>query len=141
MTDTPTDPATLEAPYKLQDVLGYRLTEWTRDFARVEAEFSEILQNRQGLLHGGIHALLLDTAMGYAGCYTGDPAQKQDALTLSMTVNYVGQLQGAHLIATGRRTGGGRRIYFAAAEVADETGAVLATASGVFRYRAGPMTG
>lgn len=141
MTDTPRDPAELEAPYKLQEVLGYRVTEWSRDFARVEAEFTDILQNRQGLLHGGIPALMLDTAMGFAGCYTGQPGVQQNALTLSMTVNYIGQLQGHRLIATGRRTGGGRRTYFAEAEVTDDTGARLATATGVFRYRSGPLTG
>lgn len=141
MTDAPTHPADLEAPYELQNVLGYRLTEWARDHAKVEAEFSDILKNRQGLLHGGIHALMLDTAMGYAGCYTGQPGVQQNALTLSMTVNYIGQMQGTRLIATGRRIGGGRKTYFAEAEVTDDTGARLATASGVFRYRSGPMTG
>ncbi|MCQ0091014.1 PaaI family thioesterase [Roseovarius sp. M141] len=141
MTETPRDPAELEAPYKLQEVLGYTLTEWSRDFAVVEADFTDILKNRQGLLHGGIHALLLDTAMGYAGCYTGQPGVQQNALTLSMTVNYVGQLQGTRLIATGRRTGGGRKVYFAVADVTDDTGARLATATGVFRYRSGPLVG
>ncbi|WP_113912147.1 PaaI family thioesterase [Roseovarius dicentrarchi] len=140
MTDRPLNPAELEAPYKLQEVLGYSLTEWAQDIAVVEADFDDILKNRQGLLHGGIHALLLDTAMGYAGCYTGVPGQQQNALTLSMTVNYVGQLQGTRLIATGRRIGGGRKTYFAEAVVVDETGATLATATGVFRYRSGPLT-
>jgi acyl-coenzyme A thioesterase PaaI-like protein len=78
--------------------------------------------------------------MGYAGCYTGESDVQQNALTLSMTVNYIGQVQGKRLIATGRRTGGGRKIYFAEAEVTDETGARLATANGVFRYRRGPLS-
>lgn len=140
MTDAPIDPALLEAPSGLQIHLGYKLTEWSRDYARVELDFAPQLHNRQGLLHGGIHALMLDTAMGYAGCYTGDKALKQDALTLSMTVNYLGQLQGKRIIATARRTGGGRRTYFAEAQITDESGAIAATASGVFRYRSGPLT-
>lgn len=140
MTDTPRNPADLEAPYKLQEVLGFTLTEWARDIAVVEADFTDMLKNRQGLLHGGIHALLLDTAMGYAGCYTGVAGQQQNALTLSMTVNYVGQMQGSRLIATGRRIGGGRKTYFAEAKVTDDTGALLATSTGVFRYRSGPLT-
>lgn len=140
MTDAPIDPSLLEAPSGLQIHLGYKLTEWSRDYARVELDFATHLHNRQGLLHGGIHALMLDTAMGYAGCYTGDPGAQQNALTLSMTVNYLGQLQGKRIIATARRTGGGRRTYFADAQVADEFGAIAATASGVFRYRSGPLT-
>jgi uncharacterized protein (TIGR00369 family) len=140
MTDTPIAPSLLEPPSGLQTHLGFQLTEWSRDFARVELAFAPHLQNRQGLLHGGIHALMLDTAMGYAGCYTGEPGVQQNALTLSMTVNYLGQLQGKRIIATARRTGGGRRTYFAEAQVTDETGEVAATASGVFRYRTGPLT-
>lgn len=138
--ETPIDPSLLEEPSGLQTHLGFALTEWSRDFAKVELDFAPHLHNRQGLLHGGIHAVMLDTAMGYAGCYTGEKGKKQNALTLSMTVNYVGQLQGKRIIATARRTGGGRRTYFAEARVTDETGALAATATGVFRYRTGPLT-
>jgi len=129
------DPALLEDPSALQTHLGYRLTEWRTDFARVELPLTPVLMNRQGLPHGGMHATLLDTAMGFAGCYTGDPERAQMALTLSLTVNYLGQARGALLIAEARRTGGGKSTYFAEGEVRDETGALIATGSGVFRYR------
>jgi hypothetical protein len=46
-----------------------------------------------------VHATLLDTAMGYCGCYTGDPNRRIMALTLSMTVNYLSQVKGIRLIA------------------------------------------
>jgi len=35
-------------------------------------------------------------------------------------------------------TGGGRRPYFAEATVHDDTGTLIATATGVFRYRSKP---
>ena len=85
--------------------------------------------------HGGVHATLLDSAMGFAGCYTGDPDRQQNALTLSLTVNYVGQAQGSRLIAEGRRIGGGRKTYFAEGRLTDDLGNLVATASGTFRYR------
>lgn len=129
------DPALLEAPSALQTHLGYHLTEWSEGFARVELPLTPVLMNRQGLPHGGMHATLLDTAMGFAGCYTGDPERAQMALTLSLTVNYLGQARGDVLIAEARRTGGGKSTYFAEGEVRDETGALIATGSGVFRYR------
>ena len=129
------DPALLEDPSALQTHLGYRLTEWRTDFARVELPLTPVLMNRQGLPHGGMHATLLDTAMGFAGCYTGDPERAQMALTLSLTVNYLGQARGALLIADARRTGGGKSTYFAEATVRDETGGLIATGTGVFRYR------
>ena len=93
------DPTLIETPSALQTHLGFSMTGWTPDYARIELPLHPYLMNRQGLPHGGIHATLLDTAMGFAGCYTGDPKRSQMALTLSRTVNYLAQAQGATLIA------------------------------------------
>jgi uncharacterized protein (TIGR00369 family) len=93
--------------------------------------------NRQGIVHGGIHATLLDTAMGYSGCFTGDPARRVLALTLSLTVNYLSTVKGMRLVAEARRTGGGRATFFASGTLTDDEGGEIAAASGVFRYRSG----
>lgn len=119
----------------LQTHLGYRLVAWSDGAAVVEMDIRPEILNRQNIPHGGVHAVLLDTAMGYCGCFTGDTEKRQLALTLSMTVNYLGQAKGTRLIATGRRTGGGRSTFFAEAQVADDLGNPVATATGVFRYR------
>lgn len=129
------DPRLVETPSPLSKTLGFEMTGWSDGFARVEAPLAAHLMNRQGLPHGGVHAALLDTTMGFCGCYTGDPDVKQNALTLSMTVNFVAQATGTRLIAEARVTGGGRRTYFAEATVHDDTGTLIATATGVFRYR------
>ena len=126
-----------EAPYPLETHLGYQLTLWEPDRAVVELPLAPHLANRQGLPHGGIHATILDTAMGYAGCFTGDADAPQMALTLSLTVNYLSRPNGTRLIADARRTGGGASTFFAEAEVRDDTGDLIATATGVFRYRRG----
>ena len=129
------DPNLLEPPSALQTHLGYRLIAWSTDFARIELPLEPFLMNRQGLPHGGIHATLLDTAMGFCGCYTGDPARQQMALTLSLTVNYLGQVKGTRLFAEARRTGGGKSTYFAEGIVRDDNGTHIATGTGVFRLR------
>ena len=129
------DPRLVETPSPLSKTLGFEMSGWSDGFARVEAPLAAHLMNRQGLPHGGVHAALLDTTMGFCGCYTGDPDVKQNALTLSMTVNFVAQATGTRLIAEARVTGGGRRTYFAEATVHDDTGTLIATATGVFRYR------
>ncbi len=134
MTD-PIDPDLVEPPYPLQSLLGMSLTSWSEGFAVVEVPLAKKLRNRQGLPHGGVHATLLDSAMGYAGCYTGDANVQQMALTLSLTVNYVGIAQGARLIATARMSGGGRKTYFCEAELRDDLGTLVATATGVFKLR------
>ena len=127
-----------EPPSALAAHLGIAMTGWRRGWARVEAPMAPELLNRQGLPHGGLHATLLDTAMGFSGCFTGDPARRQMALTLSLTVNYLGQAQGRRLIAEARVTGGGRKTYFAEGTVHDDTGTLIATGTGVFRYRGSP---
>ena len=129
------DPDLVEDTYPLQRLLGFEMTAWQPDYARIELPLTEIVMNRQGLPHGGVHATLLDTAMGFAGCYTGDPERRQMALTLSLTVNYLAQAKGNQLIAEGWRKGGGRKTYFAEGRVSDEHGTVIATSTGVFRYR------
>ncbi|WP_317055880.1 PaaI family thioesterase [Roseovarius rhodophyticola] len=99
------DPRLAEAPSPLSRTLGFKLTDWTEGFARVEAPLADHLMNRQGLPHGGVYAAMLDTAMGFAGCYTGDAKVRQNALTLSMTVNYLSRATGKHLIAEAHVTG------------------------------------
>lgn len=135
MTETTDDPNLFEPPSALQTHLGFKIAAWTPDYARVEIPLEPFLMNRQGLPHGGVHATLLDSAMGFAGCYTGDPDCRQMALTLSLTVNYLAQASGDLLIAEGWRTGGGRSTYFAEGKVSDTTGATIASGTGVFRYR------
>jgi uncharacterized protein (TIGR00369 family) len=131
------DARLIEEPYPFQSHLGFEMVAWEPDYARFEQPVTDVLANRHGNLHGGVYAALLDTVMGYAGCYTGDPERRQMALTLSLTVNFLSRPKGRRLIAEGRRTGGGRRSFFAEAEARDETGERLATATGVFRYRDG----
>ena len=135
MNIPPLDPRLIEDSYPLQEHLGFQMTAWALDFARIEVPLTQTLMNRQGLPHGGVHATLLDSAMGFAGCYTGDPEKRQMALTLSLTVNYLAQASGNRLIADGWRTGGGRKTFFAEGKVCDENDTVIATATGVFRYR------
>ncbi len=129
------DPRLIEADYPFQAHLGFRVTAWRDGFTRIEMPMADHIFNRQGLPHGGIHATLMDSAMGLSGCYTGDPDLRRMAMTLSMTVNYMAVATGEILIAEGWRTGGGRRTFFAEARVTDGTGTVAATATGVFRYR------
>lgn len=135
------DPRLREEAYALQSHLGFDLTGWREGWARVELPVSGHLMNRQGLVHGGVHATLLDTAMGYCGCYTGDPNRRTLALTLSLTVNYISQINGLKLVAEARREGGGRSTFFASATLRDDAGGLIATATGVFRLRAEAQAG
>ena len=124
-----------EAPFAFQEHLGWELTDWSPDFARLEMPIAAFHGNRHGLPHGGVYATLLDTVMGFSGCFTGTTETKRFAMTLSLTTQYLSRPKGGMLIAEGRRTGGGNRTFFAEAKVMDETGELCATGTGVFRYR------
>jgi uncharacterized protein (TIGR00369 family) len=135
MADHNLDQALVEEDYPYQSTLGFRITGWREDWARFELPLGIHLGNRYGIPHGGVYATLLDTAMGFAGCYTGSPEDRQLAMTLTLNVSFLAQPQGRLLIAEGRRIGGGRSTFFAEGVIHDETGVKVATGSGAFRYR------
>ncbi len=136
MTDPETyDPLEAEAPYPYQELLGFRIVDWRQDYAKVELDVADRHYNRHGLPHGGVHASLLDTAFGFASCWCPYPGRVRRAMTLSLNMNYVGQLRGSKMIAEARVTGGGRSNFFAEGEIRDDTGALLATGSGALRWR------
>ena len=141
MTYPDIDPALVEPPYPLEAHLAYELVAWEKDFAAFRMPIRPMHHNRYGIVHGGLYTVLLDTVMGYAGCYTGDPADRRFAMTLSLTTNYVAQPEGDVLVAEGRRIGGGRRVYFAEGSVLDGNGTLCARASGTFRYRSWGVRG
>jgi acyl-coenzyme A thioesterase PaaI-like protein len=79
---------------------------------------------------------LLDVAAGYAGLYVPDGAPPVHAATLSLSVNFLARSNEGRVRAIGIRRNTGRSIYFSDAQLLSESGIVLASAQGVFKYRA-----
>ena len=118
----------------LNGLLGFRLVEWREGFARVTVDLDERHKNRQGGLHGGVTAALVDAATGYCGIYEPDPEKRRGNVTVSLNVNFVSRPKGASLTCTAEVLRAGRRIYFASAEVRDDTGNLIASAEAVYAY-------
>jgi uncharacterized protein (TIGR00369 family) len=129
------DPSIVEPPYEFQKLLGFEMVEWTAEHVVFHLPLKVALQNRYGIPHGGVYAALLDTVMGYAGCYTGRVDKPKMAMTLNLNVNFLSRPKGKLLIATARKTGGGKRTFFAEGSICDEVGELVSTGTGAFRYR------
>ncbi|MCB1396824.1 MAG: PaaI family thioesterase [Rhodobacter sp.] len=114
-------------------LIGMRRTGFAQDYARFELDITPDHLNPMGIPHGGVYATLLDTALGSSGCYEGNPDTYRPSVTLNLNVSYLARSRGMHLICEARCVGGGKSVYFSEGEVRDETGTVLARATGTFK--------
>jgi len=90
--------------------------------------------NRHGVLHGGIMAMLLDSASGYTGAFHFDPASLPQMLSLSFTTQFLAPVAAGQVVtARGQVTGGGRSTLYINAQLHDATGQLAATSTGVYR--------
>ncbi|BAN48383.1 PaaI family thioesterase [Metapseudomonas resinovorans] len=117
--------------------LGVELACWSTG----EAEFRLALEprhlNRQGMLHGGLIASLLDAACGYAGLHAGEGEEEVHGVTVMLNIAYLKPARAGTVIARGRVIRSGRSLYFAEASLATEEGELLATAQGTFKQGGG----
>ncbi len=117
------------------EMLGIRLVRWEASLAEFELLLKQQHLNRQGILQGGVTATLLDAACGYSGLFVPDDAIPVHAATLSLSINFVSAAHNGTLRAIGRRSGGGRNIFFADGFLHSENGTLIASAHGAFKYR------
>ncbi len=115
------------------DQLGAFRTGYSEDYARFELDLGPQHLNPMGIPHGGVYATILDTTLGSAGCWEGNPDTYRPSVTLNLNVSYLARARGTRLICEARRVGGGQSIYFSEGEVRDDTGLVLARATGTFK--------
>lgn len=117
-------------------LVGYRIDAGApEDPVRVTLVIEPKHANRNGMLHGGIIAMLLDAACGFAASkHLGAGEALTPLVTLTLTTSFIaGADIGDTVTAIGTCSGGGRKIAYAAGEVTDQNGRVIATAQGAFR--------
>ncbi|KAA0585277.1 PaaI family thioesterase [Azospirillum oryzae] len=121
-----------------QRLLGYALSRWEEGAAELTMAIDERHLNRAGVVHGGVMTTLLDTVSGFSATYCPFPNRVRRVVTLSLSTSFLGQARTGTLVATGRLRGGGRKIVGVAAELRHgDTGALIATSEGMFKYRPG----
>jgi uncharacterized protein (TIGR00369 family) len=116
-----------------------RLIGWTTDVgqpdgrARLSLDVGPQHSNRHGVLHGGIQAMMLDSACGYTGALHMDRETMPQMMSLSFTTQFLASAKPGRVMAIGRVTGGGRRTLFIEGELYDGEGDLVATSTGVYR--------
>ena len=115
-----------------QDLVGYEI-DFSTGQARVILEVGPQHLNRNGNLHGGLIAMMLDAAAGYAASLSISSAGNASLVTLTLTTQFLAAGVGGQVIASGTYKGGGKSIIYCDSELRDEAGKLLATASGAFK--------
>lgn len=117
------------------ELLGYRFTKRATDYCELELTVEHKHLNRLSVPHGGALATLIDTAAGAAVAFAQGPDKLTPAVTISLSMQFLGQAKvGDVLTAVGRRIGGGRTIAYGTAEIRTQDGRAIARGDGTFRY-------
>ena len=122
--------AILKRPAAAAVVLGQELVDVDKEAGSVRVAYNatETLANRFGAIHGGMTAAMLDDVISLAAGLTIEWGQITP--TLEMKVSYIAQAKpGTRIQAEARTVRRGGTVIFLEADLKDESGKLLATAS------------
>ena len=106
-------------------LMGMRLAGLKLDEATLTIKIRDDLRQPSGVLHGGVTATLIDTAMAFA-VRTRLPMDAATA-TIDLTVHYLRPHLEGTATCTARVVRAGKRIFTVAADVVNEQGKLIAT--------------
>jgi len=93
--------------------------------AVIEIEMRDELRQPHGVLHGGVTATLIDTAMAFAVITRLAPDER--AATVDLTVHYLRPHFEGIFSCTAKIVRAGKRIFTVSAEVVNAQGKLIAT--------------
>jgi uncharacterized protein (TIGR00369 family) len=117
------------APPPIAMLFGLRIREVEVGRVVFECEPDESAYNPIGLVHGGLVCTLADTVAGCAVHTTLDAGVAYTSIDLNVSYLRPVTKDSGVLRATGRVTKPGRRVAFSTAEIADQSGKIVATAT------------
>ena len=106
-------------------LMGMHLDSLKLDEAVISLEVRDDLRQPSGVLHGGVTASLIDTAMAFAVRTRLEPTAA--TATIDLTVHYLRPLVEGRAICTGRVVRAGKRVFTVSADVHNEEGKIVAT--------------
>lgn len=107
-------------------LIGMQLVDLRPGEAEIEIEMRDELRQPAGLLHGGVTATLIDTAMAFAVITRLD--ERERATTIDLTVHYLRPHSDGKFICVARVVRAGKRILTVSADVFNEQKKLIATA-------------
>ena len=106
-------------------LIGMRLVDLKLDEAVLSVEIRDDLRQPSGVLHGGVTATLIDTAMAFAVRTRLEPTAA--TATIDLTIHYLRPLVDGKAICTGKVIRAGKRIFTVSADVYNDEGKLIAT--------------
>lgn len=107
-------------------LIGMRLVGLEFETATIKIDMRDDLRHPGGILHGGVTATLIDTAMAFAIRTRLQP--NDPTATIDLTVHYLRPHIDGTFTCTAKVLRAGRRIFTVTAEVVNEPGELIATA-------------
>ncbi len=127
------DPTVDSTGSPLTDLLGIKLIHRDRGTSEVELTVDDRLLRNCPILHGGVTAALLDTALGMAADTMAPPQRL--TVTAQLNINFVRPaLTGDRLLATASVSHVGRQSIVAEGKVHAENDRLIATATATFLF-------
>ncbi len=116
---------------ELAKAIGFEITEFSVGSCVVECTIEDKHLNMGGVVHGGVHATMLDTAMG--GTLVTTLSKEEWCATAQFDISYLNSVGiGTRLIATGEVIRRGRNIAHMEGRMTSEEGMLVATAKGTW---------
>ena len=99
----------------------------------LQLELKEHHFNLYGIPHGGVHATLLDIAMGTAASFPDTSGIEVDSVTLNLSIDYIAPPSSRILVAKGKVTKKGKSIAYCTAEIFDQDKTLIASGRSIFK--------
>jgi uncharacterized protein (TIGR00369 family) len=110
----------------LSGLLGMEFVDIRRGEAVLKIEMRDDLRQPFGVLHGGVTATLIDTAMAYAVRTMLN--ETEPTASIDLTIHYLRPHTAGAVVCTAKVVRPGKRIFTVSAEVANDEGKLIATA-------------
>lgn len=106
-------------------LIGMRLDDLQPDLAVISIDMRDDLRQPSGVLHGGVTATLIDTAMAFA--VRTRLGLTEATATIDLTVHYVRPHMTGKFVCTAKVVRAGKRIFTVSADVHGSEGKLIAT--------------